>query len=168
MIAKKNSAPGITPTLLPLPCSPARWLKRLHIPLLFALLLHNPHTISAAGTNNTPAVRDCDINKGPCAQKIGTVQVVLDIGPKPVTAMKELTFTVTLTGMSDYENLKLKLQMPDMYMGTNQVTLVKVGRGKYTGTGVVPRCHSGKKVWSATVELPGLTPPEASFLFNVL
>ena len=102
------------------------------------------------------------------AQKNGSAQIVLAIEPKPVKAMKKLEFTVTLTGINGPENLKLKLQMPGMFMGTNEVTLVKAGGEKYTGTGVIPKCHSGNKLWSATVELPGLTPSEMSFLYNVL
>ncbi len=148
-------------------CTSARWLKRLHILLLFVLMMYNPHSVSDA-VANSQAVPDCEINKGSCAQKIGSAQIILAIEPKPVKAMKKLEFTVTLTGINGPENLKLKLQMPGMFMGTNEVILVKAGGGKYTGTGVIPKCPSGKKMWSATVELPGLTPSERSFLFNVL
>lgn len=130
-------------------------------------LMYYPQTIQAADLNS-PVIQDCDINKGPCSKKVGTVQVVLDIDPRPVKAMKELTFTVTLTGAKEYESLRLKLKMPDMYMGNNVVKLVRSGGGRYTGKGVVPKCHSGKRLWSATVELPGTTPPETAFLFNVL
>lgn len=160
---------------LPLPSypallSPTHWLKRLQ-PLVFTLLLlplvYYPQTIQAADLN-PPAVQDCDINNGPCSKKVGTAQVVLDIDPKPVKAMKELTFTITVKGMKEYESLRLKLKMPDMYMGNNEVRLVRAGGGRYTGKGAIPKCHSGKRLWVATVEIPGLTPPETSFLFNVL
>ncbi len=132
-----------------------------------ALLSQRPHVVNASTMNAVPA-RDCDINKGPCSKKAGTAQVTLDIRPKPVKAMEELTFTVTMRGMKEYESLKLDLQMAGMYMGGNAVTLVRTGAGTYTGKGVIPKCHSGQTLWSATVGMPGHNPPDTSFRFNVL
>jgi hypothetical protein len=134
---------------------------------LALVLLQGVHPLHAADTK-VPLIQDCEINNGFCTKKTAAVTVALDVAPKPVKAMKELVFTVTVKGTKEYESLKLKLQMPGMYMGDNVVELVKVGDGKYTGKGVVPKCHSGKRLWSATLELPGLNPSETSFLFNVL
>jgi hypothetical protein len=140
---------------------------QLHLLCAIVLLSHHPPAAHASTTNPSLA-QECEINAGPCSKKSGDAQVLLDIQPKPVKAMGELTFTVTVKGMKDYESLKLDLKMPGMYMGTNEVTLVKTGAGRYTGRGIIPRCHSGKRLWSATVVMPGHNPPETSFLFNVL
>lgn len=131
-----------------------------------AILLYVVVPLHAAGMNGTP-VQDCAINEGPCSKKTGVMTVTLDVAPKPVKAMKSLVFTVTVKGAREYDSLKLKLQMPGMSMGNNVVKLVKVGAGKYSGVGVVPKCHSGKRLWSATVEIPGATPVETAFLFDV-
>lgn len=143
-------------------------MKWVRVPVMFvaALLLHAAAPLQAAGMKGAP-VQDCAINEGPCSKKNGALTVTLDIAPKPVKAMKSLVFTVTVKGAKEYDSLKLKLQMPGMSMGNNEVKLVKVGAGKYSGVGVVPKCHSGKRLWSATVELPGVTPVETAFLFNV-
>ncbi|HEY4744139.1 MAG TPA: hypothetical protein VIH45_05725 [Desulfuromonadaceae bacterium] len=155
-----------SPSPSPLSSSTPR-LKRLHC-LIVMLLSLGLHPCAGHAADSTPPAQTCDINRGPCSQKAGTAHITLDIAPKPVTAMKELTFTVTVAGIKEYEELRLKLNMPGMYMGTNEVRLVRSGNGRYTGKGVVPRCHSNKRLWSATVELPGQSPSETVFLFNVL
>lgn len=144
-------------------------IKYLLISLLCSVFFLWPAVppIYASDTKGSP-IQDCEINHGSCSKNIGEVSVTLDITPKPVKAMKELIFTVTVKGTREYESLRLKLQMPGMFMGNNEVKLVKSGNGKYTGKGVVPKCHRGKGLWSATLELPGLNPSETSFLFNVL
>ncbi len=149
--------------LLPFYC-----LKNLRISLLLLFSLCLIPWGASANDKRVSSVPDCDINSGSCVNKVGSAQIMLTIEPKPVKAMQELTFTVTLKGAADYKNLRLSLQMPAMYMGNNEVKLVKTAPGIYTGKGVIPKCHSGNKVWSATVELPGLTPSETPFTFNVL
>lgn len=143
------------------------WRTYPHILLLLLFLLHTPDVLHAADIYASSAP-DCRVDIGPCSKKSGGAHLVLDIGPKPLKAMKELIFIVTITGMKEQENIKLKLQMPGMFMGNNEVRLVGIGGGKYTGTGVVPKCHSNKRLWSAVVEVPGLPSSETSFLFNVL
>lgn len=109
---------------------------------------------------------DCEIDKGPCSKTIGRMTITIDIAPKPVKAMAELAFTLTITGSSALPpELVLNLGMPGMYMGKNRVPLGRNTDGTYTGKGVIPRCPSGRKLWRATVELP--EKGEVSFTFNV-
>ena len=169
MTRKNNELTEFT-SIYSLSLLPDLCLKPLQL-FLFCMVIVLPQrslTVYAADVS-APSVQYCEINGGPCSRKIGRVSVTLDIDPKPVKAMNELFFTVTLNGIGEYENLKLKLQMPGMFMGNNEVKLVKAGNGKYTGKGVLPKCHSDKRLWSATIiGVPGLAPPESSFLFNVL
>ncbi len=157
---------------------PAAGWQFLQLPLLLAalllaMLLCNLHPSAVHAADAHPShmaaagMANCEINKGACTLKNGAAVVTLDILPKPVKAMQDLSFTVTLPGQQSYPGLKLDLQMIGMDMGTNQVPLTRTADGRYTGTGVIPRCHSGKKLWSATVTIPG-QPFETSFLFNVL
>ena len=143
---------------------PTPSVKWSHLPLLLALaLLLQPPTVHASGA---PTV-NCEISKGACSQKSGQTVVTLDVLPKPVKVMQDLTFTVTVAGGKEYDQLLLDLQMVGMNMGPNRVSLVKNSAGTYTGKGIIPKCHSGMKLWSATVALPG-NPAETKFLFNVL
>ena len=137
----------------------------LFMTLLAAVVLAQKPQAAHANTG-ADKLQNCEINRGACSSMSGTLQVTLDVTPKPVKAMQELTFTVNLKGAKQYDSLKLQLEMVGMYMGPNEVTLVRTGPGSYSGKGVIPRCHSGKKLWSAAVTVPGeaRTTP---FTFNV-
>ena len=122
-----------------------------------------------AGAAGAEKIADCEIDKGPCSKVIGTTEVILDINPKPVKAMKELSFSVTLIGegkeISAIGVITLDLSMPGMYMGKNSIILKRGGPFTFSGKGVIPRCPSGKRLWQATVKIPKIG--SASFLFNV-
>ncbi|MBI5213880.1 MAG: hypothetical protein HY957_11025 [Nitrospirae bacterium] len=119
-----------------------------------------------------PDMPDCNIDAGPCTKKIGAAEIILDITPRPVKVMKELSFTVTLRGKT-VDRLSLDLGMPGMYMGKNMVVLEKTAVGTYKGKGVIPKCQSGRKLWRATVNMPNAGHDTAKnnvkvdFLFNV-
>jgi hypothetical protein len=109
---------------------------------------------------------DCEIDKGPCSKTIGRMTIIIDIAPKPVKAMAELAFTLTITGnAAPPPELVLNLGMPGMYMGSNRVILRRGRDGTYTGKGIIPRCPSGKRLWSAAVDIPGSG--KVGFTFNV-
>jgi len=115
---------------------------------------------------------DCNIDAGHCIKKIDDAEIIFDINPKPVKAMKELFFTVTIKGKKSSnkaDNLLINLGMPGMYMGKNSVKLVKTADGTYKGKGVIPRCPSGRKLWRATVYLSDVgNNKNVDFIFNVL
>ncbi len=115
--------------------------------LLFVLLASSYAVICAAA--------ECDVSRGTCTATSGNTIVTLDISPKPVRAMKELFFTVTLKGAKIQAPLLLVLSMPGMYMGRNEVSLKQVSDGSFTGRGIIPRCPSGKKLWQADIAIPG-------------
>ncbi len=109
----------------------------------------------------------CEIDKGTCSAKAGNAEVILEVTPRPVRAMKELSFTIVvrrsraaLPGV-----LTLDLAMPGMYMGNNRVLLRRTAEGTYEGKGVIPRCPSGGRLWKAAVDIP--KEGGAAFTFNV-
>ncbi|HYA31557.1 MAG TPA: FixH family protein [Thermodesulfovibrionales bacterium] len=109
---------------------------------------------------------DCETDKGPCSKTIGRMTIIIDIAPKPVKAMAELAFTLTITGNpAPPPELILNLGMPGMYMGSNRVILRRGRDGTYMGEGIIPRCPSGKRLWSAAVNMPGSE--KVRFTFDV-
>jgi hypothetical protein len=109
---------------------------------------------------------ECDVHRSACVAKIGNCDVTMDITPKPVKAMEDLTFTVTLVGVHPTDAPHIALNMTAMDMGPNRVELKPVEWGVWTGKGVIVRCPSGKREWVATVTVPAAG--KAEFVFDVV
>ena len=120
----------------------------------------------AAAADRTPASPElCDIQHGACTKEVAGVTVTLDILPKPVKAMKDLKFQVTVSGAKPIRAAHLDLGMPGMDMGPNRVELRAVKDNVYEGEGVIVRCPSGRRTWKAVVVLPETGKVE--FFFDV-
>jgi len=109
---------------------------------------------------------DCAIQRGPCTKSFAAGTLTLDITPKPVKAMDDLTFTVTFSGVRPAHDPVIDLAMPGMIMGPNRVVLKQAGDTTYQGTGVIVRCPSGRQTWKATVTVPD--EGSAEFVFDVV
>ncbi len=109
---------------------------------------------------------NCQAHAGKCILPVGKETVTLEIMPRPVTAMQDSTFTVTLSGNPPEQVPYIDLGMPAMKMGPNQVKLKPVGNGVYKGKGVIVRCKSGRRTWFANVIVPG--EGEVKFIFDVV
>ena len=123
------------------------------------------------------AVADCDASAGHCERLLGAAgaRVTLAIEPRPVRSMKDLTFTVGAwrdgLPLRDWE-AEIALTMPGMFMGENRIRLAPLGPGAWRGRGVVVRCPSGRRTWSAEVTLrrrepAAAAPLTATFTFDV-
>ena len=112
------------------------------------------------------ATINCDAHKGACSQSAGATTVSLEISPRPVKAMQDLVFKVSIDGTTAAGLPHIELGMPAMKMGPNQVALKPTGPGTYEGTGVIVRCPSGKRTWFANVIIP--ESGEVKFVFDVI
>lgn len=119
-----------------------------------------------ARTQGAQAAVDCDIQTGPCTKSFADGTLTLDITPKPVRAMQDLTFTVTFSGLKPAADPFIDLGMPGMTMGPNRVVLKRAGENAYRGTGVIVRCTSGLRTWKATVTVSDKR--SAEFVFDVV
>ena len=109
---------------------------------------------------------DTTIHEKACTITSGSYTVTLNIDPKPIKHMKELTFSVTVSPCDKLPaSLLLDLSMPGMAMGKNQVTLVKKSACRYEGKGIIVRCMSGRTLWQVTLLSDKLNNP--AFTFNV-
>ena len=121
--------------------------------------------VPAQGAEKAPSTQvNCDIQNTSCTQDLSDTQVVLDITPKPVKAMTDLTFRITLRGKQPAAPPHIDLSMPGMKMGPNRVKLKPLGNGVHEGTGIIVRCPSGKRIWKATVTVPDIG--TAEFIFH--
>jgi len=120
----------------------------------------------AAADHKKDASANCDIQAGACVLTLEEGRVTLEILPRPVTAMTDLTFQVILENILPEGEVGIDLGMPGMSMGPNHVTLEKTPEGVYTGTGVIVRCPSGRTIWQADVSVPGTG--SVAFTFDVV
>jgi len=99
---------------------------------------------------------DCRFESGPCSKTLLGITMTLDITPKPLRPMRELTFTVLISDQGRPITdafVTIALTMPSMFMGKNIIMLAHSKDGIYEGKGVIVRCPSGEKIWKATVTL---------------
>ena len=144
-------------------------MKRVVKAKLFAaiLCLMTCAICSAAfGAESEPNRVECDVHAGPCTADMSATRVSMDIEPKPVKAMQDLTFTVTFTGEKPVAAPYIDLSMPGMNMGRNRVILKPAGELIYRGEGVIVRCPSGRRTWKAKVTVPDVGSVE--FVFDVI
>ena len=109
---------------------------------------------------------NCDAHKGVCSQSLGNHTVSLEIMPRPVKAMQDLVFKVSVSGNPPSKSPYIDLGMPAMKMGPNRVLLYPAGQGHYEGTGVIVRCKSGRRTWFANVIIPEAG--AVKFVFDVI
>ena len=102
---------------------------------LLTFVLHPP---VSSGESESHWVK-CDVHTGPCKAALKGAEVSLDIKPKPVKAMQDLTFTVSFSGEKPGAAPYIDLAMPGMKMGRNRVTLKPAGESFYQGKGVIVR-----------------------------
>ncbi len=125
--------------------------------------------VAAVGPRAPPR---CDLGRTPCARAVGGATVTLDVS-RPLRTMADLVFTVSVAPASaaGAGPGRIALEMPGMYMGENRVALAASGEGRWQGRGVIVRCPSGKRAWTAEVTLPASTsggePLRATFPFEV-
>ena len=82
---------------------------------------------------------NCDPHVGPCTTDLAGNRVSLDISPKPIKAMRDLTFTLSVEGKSPGSNPYIDLSMPGMNMGRNRVILKPIDESVFRGTGIIVR-----------------------------
>jgi hypothetical protein len=141
-------------------------LNMFTVVLLIAFLLAAPGRISAG--DKYQEMINCELHQDACTQNLAGFTVTLEVTPRPVKAMRDLSFKVTLTGKLP-PNTKLPyidLGMPGMNMGPNRVQLKSAGNATYEGRGVIVRCPSGRRTWQAAVTIPDVG--QTDFIFDVI
>ena len=141
----------------------------LLLPVLAVLVLFPAAALQAS---DAASPKRCTIQKGSCSITTASGMIVgFDIQPKPVKALSQLQYIVTLNdkgkAVTD-ASVGLDLTMAGMYMGKNAPAMKHVSKGRYEGSGVITRCMSGRKTWQADVTVVRDGAREtASFLFEV-
>ena len=133
--------------------------------LVFLVIFFWANPLLAADAKGSNLI-NCDIQQTACIQQLPGCEITFDIHPKPVKAMKDLRFQVSIVGKQPDADPHIDLGMPGMDMGPNRVDLKPTGNGVFKGQGIIVRCPSGRRTWRAKVTLPGCGMVE--FIFDVI
>lgn len=119
--------------------------------LLFMLLLVSgcsPEKLS----ETTQTIQDdtlCQFRLGDCTRNVAGIDLGLLITPFDSPSEKPLT--VTLTSTEEIEDLKVRIEGRDMFMGIIPVNLSKTGEKQYKGPLIYGSCSSDYMVWRVFV-----------------
>ncbi len=132
------------------------------------LFVYSLAVCAATAADKYRKMVNCDAHSGSCTQRLNELDVILEISPRPVKAMQDLRFNLTLSGrdLAPSASPYIDLGMPGMNMGPNRVLLKSVGQGMYAGQGIIVRCPSGRRIWQATVAVPDIG--TVKFIFDVI
>ncbi|WP_263769226.1 hypothetical protein [Propionivibrio soli] len=94
-------------------------------------------------------VAACDLNNSTCTVPLPEAgEIVVDITPRPIPAVKPLAVSVKLSD-TQAEKLEVDFQGVDMDMGYNRTPLTANG-SRFTGQAMLPVCVTGRMKWAAT------------------
>jgi hypothetical protein len=142
-------------------------LKSLSV-CFMTLIMYAFAVCAATAADKYRKMVNCDAHSGSCTQRLNELDVILEISPRPIKAMQDLQFNLTLSGRSPAPAATpyIDLGMPGMNMGPNRVLLKSIGQGMYAGQGIIVRCPSGRRIWQATATVPDIG--TVKFIFDVI
>ncbi len=128
--------------------------------------------VAGEGAPAVAAVR-CDLGAGPCTAPLaGGGEVTLALGPRPLRAMTDLEVTADVREGGEPlagAEVSIRLDMKGMQMFPIEARLAPATPGRYSGRTVLVRCPSGRRDWTATVQVrpAGGTPRTAELPLEV-
>jgi len=143
---------------------PAEWSVRFDV-------RRGPDRVQVERTVAVVRPDACDPGAARCTAPLdrgGTV--ALELGPRPLRTMRELTVRAVPGGVPAGAAVTVSLSMDGMEMGRNEVRLAEASPGRYEGKAVLVRCPSGRQDWTArvTVAPPGEPPRTTRFHLRVV
>lgn len=96
---------------------------------------------------------DCDLKNSSCAISFDDNKTLeLDIYPKSIPLMKNLTFTLKTTNIQD-KSIDMKIYATNMDMGIFPFKFSKKEPNLYKANGILPTCVIGGMIWKAEVKI---------------
>ena len=101
----------------------------------------------------------CDLHNGPCEIIVNKDQKFsLEVFPKSIPLMKELTFRLKTT-KEIKDDFTLNIYATNMFMGYFNLKFNRVEKGVYEAKGTLPTCPVGNMKWNADIEFGSLMNP---------
>ena len=94
----------------------------------------------------------CDLHKSACSVKVDNKEFTLEVFPKEIPLMKNLTFQLK-TDEKNFDEKTINIYATNMFMGYFHLNFKKVQDGLYEAVGTLPTCPVGNMQWNADVAL---------------
>ena len=91
----------------------------------------------------------CNFQIGACTKSVGDTDLALSISPWNTPSEKPLT--LSLSSSKSVENVKVRIEGRDMFMGIIPVNLTEMAENSYQAPLIYGSCSSGYMVWQAIV-----------------
>ncbi len=91
----------------------------------------------------------CNFNLSACLQQVDDTQLSLLI--TPLSAPSEKPLTISLSSSKPIEDVKVRLEGRDMFMGIIPVNIAQVSEREYNGQLIFGSCSSNYMVWRVFV-----------------
>ncbi|MEC4724013.1 hypothetical protein HWQ46_00405 [Shewanella sp. D64] len=131
---------------------PVNAMSQLRLFFLLFMLIFTSACTPEKHTNTSLIIQDdtlCQFKLGVCVKNVASVELALLITPFDSPSEKPLT--VSLTSSKEIEDLKVRIEGRDMFMGVIPVNLSKVGENIYKGSLMYGSCSSSYMVWRVFV-----------------
>jgi hypothetical protein len=126
---------------------------------------------AAASAVARPAAARCNLADGPCHRAADDLAIALDVSPRPLRTLSRLAVAADVSAGGAPvagATVEVAFAMQGMTMGENRSPLhAGDAPGRYAGEGVLVRCASGRRDWTATVTVRRPGRPEARAAFDL-
>lgn len=104
----------------------------------------------------------CQFSQGPCRVSVNDIELVIEL--KPANAPSETPLQFRLSSDKPIENLSIKLEGRDMFMGVIPVRVTAIDRGMFSGDFIYGSCSSHYMVWRAFISFTVHGEPKIAFI----
>ena len=131
---------------------PVNVLSHLRLYFLLFMFLFTAACSQETPTKTNPIIQDdtlCQFSKGYCSKNVAGVDLGLLI--TPVSAPSEKPLIVKLNSSKEIDDLQVRIEGRDMFMGVIPLKLSKEGENEYKGELIYGSCSSHYMVWRVFV-----------------
>ena len=112
-----------------------------------------PASLDAAKPLQFSSEAKCFLQDRPCTASTEQAQITLTLTPRPVPLMQPVQASIKISGLNDLNAIELKIEGMNMYMGFQNVQLVKQSNTDWQGNFSLPICSEAEMQWLVTVAL---------------
>lgn len=113
----------------------------------------SPASPDAAKPLQFSSEANCFLQEHSCTASTEQAQITLTLTPHPVPLMQPVQASIKISGLNDLNAIELRIEGVNMYMGFQNVQLVKQSNTDWQGNFSLPICSETEMQWLVKVAL---------------